>query len=257
MKYKYLFALLFLYCSAGAQEKIQLAPPLIKYSSIFFDNSLKVPIVFEQPGAYISYSIDGEKGKAKKYNKPILITKELTTIRASANSKDFTTSEIVEATFIKSGIPAVVHFPQATGRYKSNKTNILSDNQGGITNHNSTTWLGYDKDSVSFIVETNKVQNLRRVLFNVLQNQNAWIFQPSRAVVYGHNKENNSFSRVLGTVTTSVEKNEKVQCNAIMVQLNDCKTDKLKLVLYNTKLPAWHQGAGKLAWMFIDEVKLY
>jgi len=257
MKYKYLFALLFLYCNASAQKKFQLAPPLIKYTSIFFDDRLKVPIVFEQPGAYITYTIDGETSKAKKYNKPILINKELTTVKASANSKDFTSSEIVEATFIKNGIPTAVHFPQASGRYKSNKSNMLSDNQGGITNYNSPTWLGYDKDSVSLIIETNKVQNLHSVLFNVLQNQEAWIFLPSKAVVYAHNKENNSFSRVLGTVTTPLEKNEKVQCNAIIVELNDCKTDKLKLVLFNTKLPAWHQGAGKLAWMFIDEVKLY
>src|SRR6476646_1787228 len=90
MKYKYLFALLFLYCNASAQKKFQLAPPLIKYTSIFFDDRLKVPIVFEQPGAYITYTIDEETSKAKKYNKPILINKELTTVKASANSKDFT-----------------------------------------------------------------------------------------------------------------------------------------------------------------------
>ncbi|QIL40501.1 hypothetical protein G7074_15255 [Pedobacter sp. HDW13] len=257
MKYIYLFFLLFLYCTARAQNRFQLAPPLIKYSSIFFDERLSVPIVFEQPGAYITYSIDGETSKAKKYNKPILINKELTTIKARANSKDFTASEIVEATFIKSGIPAMVHFPEASGPYKSSKPSILSDNQGGITNHNSPTWLGYDKDSVSLIIETGKVQNLHKVLFNVLENQQAWIFTPSRAVVYAYNKQNNSFSEVLGTVSLPMVQNTKVQCRAITMKLIPSNTDKLKLVLYNTKLPSWHQGVGKLAWMFIDEVKLY
>ncbi|MNQ91758.1 hypothetical protein D3C85_1071530 [compost metagenome] len=257
MKYKYLFVLLFLFSNARAQDNFQLAPPLIKYQSIFFDDRLKVPIVFEQRGAYITYSIDGETSKAKKYNKPILINKELTTIKARANSKDFRASEIVEATFIKSGIPVMVHFPEASGPYKRNKPSILSDNQGGITNHNSPTWLGYDKDSVSLIIETGKVQSLRKVLINVLQNQQAWIFPPSKAVVYAYDKQTNGFSQVLTTVSTPLEKNEKVQCSAIILELNNCKTDKVKLVLYNNKLPSWHQGAGKLAWMFIDEVKLY
>jgi hypothetical protein len=257
MKYKYLFVLLFLCCNARAQNSFQLAPPLIKYQSIFFDDRLSVPIVFAQPGAYITYYLDGKTDKIKRYNKPILVNKELTTIKAKANSKDFTASEIVEATFIKSGIPAMVHFPEASGPYKSSKPSILSDNQGGITNHNSPTWLGYDKDSVSLIIETGKVQSLRKVLVNVLQNQQAWIFLPSRAIVYAYDKQSNGFSQVLATVTTPVEKNAKVQCSAIILELNNCKTDKVKLVLYNTKLPSWHQGVGKLAWMFIDEVKLY
>lgn len=195
-------------------------------------------------------------GQSRRYKQPLLIDQNLTTLKARAHSKDFSVSDVSEVTFIKNGFPTAVSFPETTSRYKGTGANTLTDNLGGITNYNDPGWLGYDNDSVSLVLNTKKSKKLQKVLFNMLQNQEAWIFLPSKVVVYGFDEKENDF-KLLGSITIPAASEISVKCQAIQINFQSRNTKRLKLVIYNTKLPTWHQGAGKTAWMFIDEVKVY
>ncbi len=257
MKFVFFLASYFFVVSAQAQQQFQLAAPFIRYKTIFFDEALSVPLVFEQPGAVIRYSVDqsvpGEK--SQPYKKPISI-KHTTTIKARAFSRGFHPSEIEEVTFIKNGIPLIVDFQPPNQLYAGTGINTLTDNIGGVTEHTSKTWLGYNTDSVSIIIKPNDRAVLQELLFNTLQNQAGWIFHPSKALIYIKNETGTNW-QPLQTITIPTHKNDAILCKAFRISLGHIKASQLKLVLFNTILPTWHQGAHSNGWIFIDEIKVY
>ena len=92
------------YCKA--QSSVQLAPPLMKYYSVFFKDASIVELKFAQPGTQIHYTLNNQQPTEQDqvYSKPIRVKKSFTTVKAMAAGEGFLNSETVSATFIKDGI---------------------------------------------------------------------------------------------------------------------------------------------------------
>ena len=82
--------------NAFCQEKFQLAPPLLKYKSIFFTKKTTLEITFNQPGAGVRYTLTGKEPTEKDmiYTKFIPITGRRVTVKARAIGNHFIASEI-------------------------------------------------------------------------------------------------------------------------------------------------------------------
>jgi len=89
--------------NCNGQQLVQLAPPLMKYNSVFFKNEKNVELKFAQPGTQIHYTLNNQPPaeQDKIYTAPIHIKETITTVKAIATDNNFLTSEIVSATFIK------------------------------------------------------------------------------------------------------------------------------------------------------------
>ena len=248
--------------TVNAQKPVQLAPPLLKYESVFFKNTATVTLKFAQQGTRIFYTLNNQTPgvKSQVYSKPIQIKTNFTTIKAMVAGAGFAPSEIVTATFVKDGfkIKSVQHTPP-NERYQGDGATTLIDNKGGLTAVNSATWLGYQTDSVEINITLEKSQPIAAVLINALQDYGSWIFLPQQIQLYVFDKSKQSFQYLTNWIDTSFTNIAGASCQPIVIPLSKkFNTDTIKIILKGIKsLPDWHQGKGQPGWLFIDEIKLY
>jgi len=257
-----LFSLLLLFLAqySFSQSSFQLAPPMLKYKSAFFSRATSFEVIFNQPGAEIRYTLNGNEPTENDllYSAPVPITKR-TEVKVKVFGENFLPSETVSATFVKDG-KAIreIQFSKPNEYYAKSKPDILNDNNGGVLNYRSGGWLGYDSDTVNIDVNLKKKETINTILINLLQDENAWIFLPEQILVYYYNDKQKAFVPA-GKETFVHETPGPKECNLReIIPSKKIKTDKLKLVLLPLKkIPDWHQGKGNHGWLFIDEIKVY
>jgi hexosaminidase len=256
-----LLSLLFIAAACYGQP-VQLAPPLLQYHSVFFKNFTTVTLQFRQDGTKINYTLNGKQPTEKDniYNKPIQIKNSITTLKAITSGKGFLNSAAVAATFIKEGlkIKSIQQTP-ANKRFPGNGVNALIDNEGGSTNLNSSTWLGYQKDSVEINIQTGRKQNISSVLIHYLQDHGSWIFLPEHIQVFYFDEGSHSFRLIAEQLHPAKEIIEGASCIPLLITLSKkVNTQKIKIILKPvSSLPKGHTGNGEPGWLFIDEIKLY
>lgn len=256
------FFLLICSCSIFAQEKFQLAPPLLKYSSVFFSGKTAIEIKFAQKGAVVHYTLNNNEPTVQDpvYHNPIPISKNFITVKAKAFSEQFIPSATAAVTFIKDGKKIKsVNYTVPDAKYPGSGSNTLIDNNGGIEQAGSSTWLGYHCDTVSVTLNLEKQQDVNDILVNFLQSEGSWIFLPEQILVYWFDQKTKSF-QPFGKEVFFVEKETPgTKCNyRIISAKNKVTTNKILFTLLTVKrIPDWHPAKGEHAWMFIDEIKIY
>ena len=259
-----LFAVLpvFFIVTTSYGQPVQLAPPLFKYQSVFFKDAATVELQFAQQGTQIYYTLNNQQPteKDKIYTKPIQLKNSITTVKAITSGAGFLSSEVVSATFIKDGLTIKsVQQTTANERYPGKAANALVDNEGGLTDLNAKTWLGYQQDSVEINVQTERKQKLSSVLIHCLQDHSSWIFLPGQIKVFYFDEAKQSFLLITTQSYPAKEIIQGASCEIIMISLpKKLIADKIKIVLKRIQtLPEGHPGKGKPGWLFIDEIKLY
>jgi len=252
--------ILFFNC-CHAQQQFQLAAPMLKYSSVFFRGSATASLKFEQPGTQIFYTVNNNEPSVHDaiYQKPILIRKSLTTLKAKAFGNGFIPSETVEATFIKDGLKIKsIQQTRADEKFPGNGSKTLIDNEGGIADMHNKNFLGYQQDSVEINIAFEKKEKIDFVLLNFLQDHDSWIFLPQEIKVFYFNKKSSAFELMtkkeipVNTIKGSSKVFEIVKSAGKII------SDKLKIILKPLQsLPGGHPGEGKQSWLFIDEIKIY
>lgn len=262
MKYYFLLFFYTITLSVLAQDAFQLAPPLLKYNSIFFTDETILEIKFAQSETAVHYTLNNLEPTLQDpiYTKPILVKNNFTIVKAKVFGEPFIPSATVAVTFIKDGF--AIQSMQSTSpniKYPGSGVNTLIDNNGGINQSGSTTWMGFNCDTVAIQMSLVKEQSVSKVLLDFLQNESSWIFLPEQIMVSWYDSASRSFKN-FGTENYSAEKETTGSlCNfKIITTRNKIKTNKILItILPLKKMPAWHQAKGEHAWMFIDEIKLY
>ena len=241
-------------------SNFQLAPPLMRYDSAFFEKRCTVALRFEQAGTQIHYTTDGREPSEQSpvYGTPLVLTHQ-TTVKARAFGTGFLSSETVEATFFKRGLPiASLVCPPPHPNYSGSGPKTLIDGQGGDASHHSKNWWGFQRDTLSMEIGLKRREKVRTVQVHALQNQGAWIFLPVRMVVWGENKKGKKVWLGSGAWGADVADSRTKRC-ALTVRLRKkAKTDHLWLEIYGLpQLPEWHAGKGEKGWFFLEEVGIY
>jgi Fn3 associated len=245
-----------------AQDIFQLAPPLLTYPSVFFQKEAKIDMAFAEPNTEIHYTTNGAKPTKQDpiYKTPLSITMNFTTVKARVFSKIYQASDVVEATFIKDGLPIKsIDCTLPNPKYAGSGTASLMDNKGGTTNLSSKTWLGFQTDTIEIVLTLNKKQSIKKVLLNLLQDHGSWIFLPEKIDVYAFDSKTKAF-QLVGNQVFNQEKEVKGSFStpSVLEVKKGVKTDKIKLQLFLVKkIPDWHAGKGNKSWIFIDEIKVY
>jgi hypothetical protein len=262
MKKIYLPALTLLFLNYCCAQQFQLAPPVLKYATAFFIKSTTALLKFEQPSTKIYYTLDNTEPteKSSVYASPLVITKNLTTLKAKVFGKGFLPSETVQVTFIKDGIKIeATEQPKANDKFPGNGAETLFDNKGGIADLNSKSFLGYMQDSVEINITLAKKEKIDSVLIDFLQDHGSWIFLPQKIKTYYFNEVSKSYELISHKEILS---NTVINGSSTIFQVlkSDKKviSDKLKIVIEPLQsMPEGHPGKGKPGWLFIDEIKIY
>lgn len=247
---------------AVPQESFELAPPLIKYSSVFFKKKTKAEIKFAKEGASVYYTLNGEEPtlKSNVCKGPVLIQKNFTVLKAKAIGEGFLPSETTEVTFIKDGLPIMsIEYTSPDKKYPGNGVNALADNQGGHTDLAADTWLGYYCDTVNVLINLRKKQRVGAVLISFLQNESSWIFLPEKITIDYADPVTGDYVAVKEEKYSADKETPESHCVYRMLNLVEKRlTDKIMIRFFVTRsIPDWHPAKGNHAWMFIDEIKVY
>ena len=262
MSIRHLFILLLPAFPATAQDTFQLAPPLLKYPSVFFDQKTTVELRFQQPGTTIYYTTDGSVPTLTSpvYKTPVPLQKMATTLKARSFGPGFYPSETVEATFYQTGLPIKnIQCTPPNERYAGKGAVTLTDKQAGNTSIAGNTWLGFQNDTVTIQLTLAQPQKLQKLLLHTLENQGAWIFSPQKIEVF-YKTKNTEKLLIAGTLEpNALLKQDNTQCRALFIPLKvRKKITELVVRIYPVKsLPNWHPGNGGHAWFFIDEIAVY
>ncbi|MCB9218190.1 MAG: sulfatase [Ignavibacteriales bacterium] len=157
------------------------------------------------------------------------------------------------------GIGATVIFehPYAS-KYSGNNPNALFDGWRGpeelVSHVDFSVWQGFEKNDLIAKVDFGKEIEINKISAGFLHFLESWIFLPE-FVEYAYSQDNRNFVN-LGKVSRKGDiKSTKLLREMYEINANKIKTQYLKIIAKNIGLcPDWHQGFGKPAWLFADEV---
>jgi hypothetical protein len=244
-----------------AQEIFQLAPPILKYESVFFKRRAKLGMKFNQPGAEIHYTTNGKEPTINDllYKQSLKITEGNYTITARTFASGLLPSEAVSVTFIKEGkrIEAA-RFSIPSPKYPGSGSATLIDNKGGIKDINSKTWLGYESDTVEIEIDLRNKQEVNKIILSLLNKTDSWIFLPEMIILYKFNTQTKLFEEVSKSIDIETQESKP---GIILKQIFPDRpliTSKLMVQLIIVKkIPDGYPGKGQHGWLFIDEIKVY
>lgn len=263
MRRLFQFLIFFLLCTGTeAQQVFQLAPPLLRYQTVFFKKELAVPITFAQAGTVIRYTTNGDEPTAQSilFQTPIPVTEAITTIKAKSFGAGFLPSETVQATFFKEGFQidsVTASAPEEP--YVGNGAKTLFDNEGGVPDAHHKNWLGYRQDSVEINVFLKKNTNVHSVLLHFLNDAGSWIFLPQQIQVFYEEAAHGGLKKFAEKDNSNSMQNSGAGCTYQQLAAGkNIRTRHLKIILKPVAtIPEGSAGSGQRGWLFIDELNVY
>ena len=239
-------------------QSFQLAPPILKYSSAFFKDSVVLSILFDQPGAKIRYTTNGsDPGENELPYKEKIILHSSAIIKARTFGQSFKPSEVVTAIFFRDGktIRRINHTKPADA-YSSSNPRLLHDNLGGFPDFRNGQWLGFNRDSVLFEIILEKEEKISSLMINMLRDENNWIFLPDQISVFVESPGKNSYTPMPISVQHQAGLTGQCSFTELLLEKSIHTTGIRVFIRPLASIPKGHPGEGKPGWLFVDEIKV-
>ncbi|KGO91773.1 alpha-mannosidase [Flavobacterium subsaxonicum WB 4.1-42 = DSM 21790] len=143
-----------------------------------------------------------------------------------------------------------------SAQYHAGGPDGLLDGIKGSTNWRKGDWQGYQGQDFEAVIDLQQPVEIRKIAANFLQDSRAWIVFPTKVAYYTSN-DNVNFTLVKTVDNTIAAQDYTVQIQPLSATLPNTTARYIKIKAYNFgTLPAWHQGAGGDAFIFIDEIEV-
>ncbi|UCE08844.1 MAG: sulfatase-like hydrolase/transferase [bacterium] len=138
-------------------------------------------------------------------------------------------------------------------RYAGNGENTLVDGIRGSMDYNDGSWLGFEGMNLEATVDLGKIQSVKKIKCGFFQNQVTWIFLPT-FIEIAVSTDGDDF-QVIGTFNINTEFSAKPEIKdySTGVAADEVRFVRIKARNVGT-CPEWHPGAGRKAWIFVDEI---
>ncbi len=242
--------------------------PIIVSNSDIFKDSFFIEIIANDKDKIlhpqIYYQIDN--GIFLEYAKPIKINK-------NAKIKAFEIFEYNDynlnhpGRFIVSDT-SIAHFFKKPNNYniKINSTynkqytadgdEGLIDGLQGDIDWRKGRWQGYQSQDFEAIVDLQEIKTVSSISAGFLQDTRSWILMPTQVVYYG-SIDGVIFEEISTLKNEIADSNYTIQRKAFEVKIKTKPFRYIKVKANNYGvLPAWHQGYGGNAFIFIDEIEV-
>lgn len=239
---------------AQDQPVFQMSPPQVQLDSFFFLQSAVMRLEMDFPGATIHYSLqeDTVTQESPRYRQPIVL-QDADTLYARAFHANLQPSPLLqmEAHKITRYVPSpsITAAPQPSEKYAGAGLSVLTDYQKGQLNFSADTeqWLGWEVDTLRLSLTWPMATTINGLSCSFLQNHGAWIFTPQEVRVL------HAGAQVGKAVLKVPEREEPTAFRLVHIPLEPGPYTQLKVVIVAARLPIWHPGAGRPAWIFMDE----
>ena len=229
------------------------APAILDAAKSFKDK--KTITITGPAGASLFYSITGEDGntKTQAYTAPFII--DQTSVIKFYAQLDGSVSSVVTSEFVKMNDDRDIKltFPPAN-QYSSGGANNLIDGIRCSPDFRIGGWLGFEKVNLEAIIDLRQVKPLSTFGAGFFQDNNAWIFFPSKIEFFV--SDNGTDYRSAGVIKNEVPaEKEGGILKTFEMQVNPINARFVKMVATNIGVcPPGHKGNGGAAWMFSDEI---
>lgn len=199
-------------------------------------------------------------GKSEYQNITRKLKIELQKLREQYNDADETKylpKENIKVDHKGVGAKVTFKFPYSN-KYSGNNPNALFDGWRGpdeiISHVDYNVWQGFEQNDLIANVDFGKEIEMNRISAGFLHFLESWIFLPE-FVQYEYSLDNKNYVSVGEVKRRSNIKSTKLNREDYQLSTKKVNIRYLKIHAKNIGLcPSWHQGAGKPAWLFSDEV---
>ncbi|MCE3076517.1 GH92 family glycosyl hydrolase [Chryseobacterium gwangjuense] len=237
----------------------QTASPVIAADRLF-DFTTKVEITPLNGKDKIYYMTLDEDDKNvrktfKAYKEPFTISK--TTQVSAYAERNGEKSSITIAHFNKRPNHWEINInSKVNPQYTAGGKFALIDGINGDVNWRKGEWQGYQGQTVEAVIDFRSPQQIKHLSSTYLQDSRAWILVPKKVEYYA-SMDGKTYILLKTLDNTLDPKDEKIQIKDFATEVLPTEARYVKVKAYHFgKLPAWHQGAGGDAYIFIDEISV-
>ena len=237
---------------------IQLSKPLLKNSSRVFSSQTSLDLFHPRKDVIIRYTLDGKEPDSlisPVFNKEVMI-RDNAIVRAKAYKAGWKSSDVNSFTFYRSVFKpdsiSLLSIPNEN--FKGTGPKTLIDGQLADPDMNNSKWQGFEARDMVVILQFKKPVLISSAALNAIVNGNSSVFPPSRIEVYGGSDRNNL--RLLNTLNPKMPAQKDPQLiNKYEVKFKSTTISCLKIIAKPLKkMPSWHPGKGKPAFILFDEI---
>ena len=227
-----------------------------------FKESKRVTLSSDTKDAKIYYTLDGKvpDQNSPLYTKPILLTQK-TILKAISFTDEYFPSKVFKKTYASSlldelpdGYPKI-RFEKPPKKYGKPDGSQLIDGEFGSEIFRDGKWTGINEEDLVMTFDLGEIKKVHQVQLSTLTATSSWRFPPSSiSVTIGMNQED--MVQVV-KATYGQLKGEQKRINRHELEFSRVKGRFVKVIVRNYgKLPDWHEGTGKLPWIFVDEINI-
>jgi len=125
--------------------------------------------------------------------------------------------------------------------------------EGEAYSYGDDAWCGFRGDDFVFAIDLGEVMKVSEISVGFLQHQQNWIFPPME-IEFLTSLDGQEYMNITREFCSGLEKNDRAEKIQVRTEYADLETRYIKLKAKNSILPDWHRGAGKPAWLFVDEI---
>jgi len=217
-------------------------------------NKAKVSITALQDSLDVYYTIDGKTpstGSAKYINSfdiGLPATVKAVAYKNNRQSGDINTVNIP----VSFGKPVSV--TQPADKYKARSGATLTDGEKASANMPGLNWLGYEGENLSAVVMLEGKFKISKVTIGYLQKSDSWVFAP-RSVIVETSDDGINFKPAGIVDVDDNQWNTQAKRANLTISFPETEATHIRLLVFNRgNCPDNHPGAGKKAWLLVDEI---
>jgi hexosaminidase len=204
----------------------------------------------------IHFTLDGSSPtiNSQLYTKPFAV-ENVSTLKASTFIDNVKIGKVSETKILAHkaiALPIEVKYPYSK-KYSGKGEYTLTDANRSTMNVRSGNWLGFNGIDFDGTIDLLQPTKISKVTIGFFQKIDSWIFLPEKIEVSISN--DGKKYKVVAIVNNEVPKKENIIIKDFIVNFKPNTVRYIKIVGKNIKeCPEWHVGAGKKAFLFIDEI---
>ncbi|MBD5256290.1 MAG: family 20 glycosylhydrolase [Bacteroides sp.] len=208
--------------------------------------------------APIHYTLDGTEPTEESpvYTEPVILT-ETADIKAKAirpdgnNSRTYTNS----VSFNKATARPVTLINEPHRSYAAKGGVTLVDGKFGTTSFNNGDWVGFVGKDLVADINLEKEQEISSVTLRTNVDTQSWIFD-AREISVAVSADGKKYTPVASEAYPEMTA-EKSEIAKHELKFNPVKAQYVKVTVKpENKIPAWHGGAGRPGFVFVDEIEI-
>jgi predicted alpha-1,2-mannosidase len=241
---------------AAITEHLITPVPYVKKGAQVFFNDQHIRLDHVDPSANISWDTDPiAENQGHPLDETGMFIDQNTRLNAFAHIPGKEKSHPMVSHFFK--IPenrSITLHTQYPPQYAAGGDHALIDYLRGGTDFRTGRWQGYHQVNLDAVVELEAVTDIQKITIGFLQDQNSWIFMPSK-VEFQVSLDGENFVTVGIKENTLPDRTDKPVLHDFTTGDIRHRARFVRVIAHNRgTCPPWHPGAGDKAWIFADEI---